>query len=317
MKKNDVKVSVLIISYKQVKYIKQAIDSVLMQKVDYDYEILLADDCSKDGTLEIMKEYKKKYPNMIKILERKKNLGAAQNSLDARLKAKGEYVVYLEGDDYWCDENKLKTQSDFLDEHPDFSAIAHIQEGRNLDNEIVGYFPKSVKKDTVIYGVEDFIKNAKNFSASSVMYRNFNKDVKRVEEYKYFRSIDPLIGDAQLSVFLCTLGKIFILYKPMMVYRIRNNDGNSNFNSSHSISEIKYRYMNIYIKLEEHYKNKYSFFRNINRSYTLGVAYSIAKRNFKDIKKFNDLCPKKYKFKIYFLFPFTCISILYDRFIKK
>ena len=67
--KNDIKLSVIIISYKQAKYIRDAIDSVLMQKVNFKYELLLADDCSQDGTLEIMKEYEKKYPDIVRVLE--------------------------------------------------------------------------------------------------------------------------------------------------------------------------------------------------------------------------------------------------------
>ena len=316
-KNNKIKVSVLIISYKQVKYIREAIDSVLMQKVDFKYELLLADDCSQDGTAEILKEYEKKYPNIIKILDRKKNLGGANNSFDALSHANGQYIVCLEGDDYWSDENKLQIQVDFLDNNPDYLAISHLQEGRDLDNNFKGYFPKTKRKDFTIDGVEDFIKNGKSFSMSTTMYRNWLFNDKKKKEYQVLRTFDPVIGDAQANVFLCTMGKVFVINKPMMVYRMRNNDGNSNFNSAHKINEIQYRYMHIYVEIEKFYNYKYNLYKKIKNNYTMGVAYDICKFNFKDIKKFNKLCPKKYKLRIWLVFPFTCIGILFRRFIKK
>ena len=75
--------------------------------------------------------------------------------------------------------------------------------------------------------------------------------------------------------------------------------------------------MYIYIGLEKIYDNKYNLYKRIKKNYTLGVAYDICKFNFKDIRKFNKLCPNKYKLKIWLSFPFTCIGILFKRFIKK
>ena len=315
--KNDIKLSVVIISYKQAKYIKEAIDSVLMQKVNFKYELLLADDCSQDGTLEIMKEYEKKYPDIVRVLERKKNLGCAQNSMSACLCTKGKYITMLEGDDYWCDKNKLQIQVDFLEKNPEYIAVAHIQEGRDLKNNFKGYFPTTSKKNFEIDGVSDFINNEKFFSCTTTLYKNFYLDEEKLSVYKDLRTFDDLIGDAQINLFLSQLGKIYVMNKPMMVYRMRNNDGDSNFNSSHTIDEIEYRYMNIYVKMEEYFKFKYNFFKKIKNNYTLGVAYSILKFKFKSVKKFNKLCPKRHKWKIILLFPFTCFGILYKRFIKR
>ena len=316
MKKN-IMLSVVIISYNQERYIREAIESVINQKTNYEYEILLADDCSPDNTGKIMKEYAERYPELIRLLERPQNLGGAKNYLDACLKAKGKYITILEGDDYWCDENKIQSQVEFLEENPEYYATSHLQEGRNLDNEVKGYFPKNIRKNTTIFGVDDFIQNDKLFSSSATLFRNFFQDEEKLEKYKILNKLDDLIGDAQMNIFLCSLGKIYVEAKPMMVYRMRNNDGNSNFNSSHSINEIQYRYMNIYIKIEKIYDGKYSLYKKIKYCYTLGVAYDLCKFKFDDIKKFNLICPNKYKWKIILLFPFTSISILSIRFIKR
>lgn len=317
MKKNNIKISVVIISYAQEKYISEAIESVLAQKVNFKYEVLLADDCSPDNTKKIIKKYEKKYPDIIKVLDRPKNLGAAANTMDACLTAKGEYITILEGDDYWCDENKLQFQVDFLDKNPDFYGVSHLQEGRDLDNNFKGYFPKSIREDTIIEDVSDYVNNHKIFSSSATVYRNFFADKKLLKQYEKLNELDTLIGDAQKCIFLCYLGKVFVSTKAMQVYRMRNNDGNSNFNSSHSIDEIQYRYLNIYTNIEKIFKEKYSFYPLIRDKYTLGVAYCICKRKFSELKKFNDLCPKKYKLKIILLFPFTSFKIIFNRFIRK
>lgn len=312
-----IKVSIVIISYKQVKYIRQAIDSVLMQKVDFKYELILADDCSQDGTLEIMREYQRKYPDIVRVLERKKNLGCAMNSLDACINSKGEYLTILEGDDYWSDKNKIQMQVDFLDDNADFVAISHLQEGRDLSNKLKGYFPVGIKKDFIITDPNDFVNNDKAFSCSATLYRNFYRDKQKLKIYIKTREFDSLIGDAQINFYLSTLGKIYVSAKPMMVYRMRSNDGDSNFNSSHPVDEIQYRYMYIYIKLEELFNSKYSLYKRIRNTYVLGVAYSLIKFKFKSIRKFNALCPKKYKLKIILLFPFICFGIMYSRLMKK
>lgn len=314
--KKDVMLSVIIISYNQEKYIKEAIDSVINQKTEYSYEILLADDCSPDNTKKILEEYGKKYPELIKILPRPKNLGANNNIMDAYLNSKGKYIAILEGDDYWCDENKIQIQVDFLEENPEYIAISHRQEGRDNKKNVLGYFPKNIKADMTIDGMDDLLKNGKSFSCTATMHRNLFLDSKHVKDLEYLHSLDTTISDAQMCKYLSTLGKIYVMKKPMMVYRIRNNDGNSNFNSSHKVNEIEYRYLKIYNKEYEFYNRKYDFYNKIKKSYTLGVAYNICKLNFKDIKKFNDECPKEYKIKIWLSFPFTCLKILSNRFFR-
>lgn len=106
-------VSVVIITYGHEKYIRQALDSALMQKVDFEYEIIIGEDKSPDNTREILLEYKKKYNDRITLVLRNTNIGATQNLYDILLKCKGRYIALLEGDDYWIDAKKLQKQKDF------------------------------------------------------------------------------------------------------------------------------------------------------------------------------------------------------------
>ena len=113
--------SVCFICYNQAAFIRQALDSVLAQKVNFSWEIIIADDYSTDGTREIVLEYQSRYPGLIRVLPRDSNLGPAKNFIDLINSAKGKYIAYLEGDDYWTLDTKLQQQVDFLQENPLFA----------------------------------------------------------------------------------------------------------------------------------------------------------------------------------------------------
>lgn len=118
------KVSVLITTYNLDKYISQALDSVINQNVDFDYDIIIADDCSEDNTVKILEEYKSKYPEKIKLLLSDKNMGSLSNSNRLFDKIDSEYISFLDGDDYWIGEDRLKIQVNFLDKNPNYYLCA-------------------------------------------------------------------------------------------------------------------------------------------------------------------------------------------------
>ena len=122
MSKKGIKVSVVVAAYNEEKYIGHTLESVISQKVDFDYEILVGDDCSSDGTAAVIREYAKKYPDIVVPFIREKNLGMTGNSLDLINRAQGEYIALVEGDDYWIDENKLQKQVTFLDANKEYVA---------------------------------------------------------------------------------------------------------------------------------------------------------------------------------------------------
>lgn len=120
-----IKVSVVTITYNHEKFIKQALDSFLSQKTNFDFEVIIGDDCSTDSTQKILKEYQKEHPKIIKLILNKKNVGAMKNYFNTLSKVKGKYVAICDGDDYWCDDEKLQKQFDFLDANPEFSICFH------------------------------------------------------------------------------------------------------------------------------------------------------------------------------------------------
>ncbi len=119
-------VSICCITYNHAPFIRQALDGFLMQKC-VDFEILIHDDCSTDGTTEIIREYAEKYPDIIKPLyetENQYSKGVWVDGFNYR-RAKGKYIAYCEGDDYWTDPLKLQKQVDFMESYPDYSVCFH------------------------------------------------------------------------------------------------------------------------------------------------------------------------------------------------
>jgi len=119
------KVSVAIITYNHERFIAQAIESVLRQRVNFPYEIVIADDHSTDGTAAIIADLYHRYPDKIVPFLRDRNLGAVPNFRQTIAACGGQYVALLEGDDYWTDDNKLQRQVDFLDANPDYAISCH------------------------------------------------------------------------------------------------------------------------------------------------------------------------------------------------
>jgi len=119
------KVSVAMVTYNHEKFIAKALDSVLMQQAAFEYEIVIGEDCSTDNTRNIVTEYKRRYPDKIRLLLNEKNMGMHGNGAQVLQACSGEYIAMLDGDDYWTSAEKLQKQVDFLDGHHDCSACFH------------------------------------------------------------------------------------------------------------------------------------------------------------------------------------------------
>jgi glycosyltransferase involved in cell wall biosynthesis len=116
-------VSVKMITYNHAPYIAQAIEGVLMQKTSFRFELVIGEDCSTDGTREIVFDYKKRYPEIIRVITSEKNVGARKNSLRTDEACKGKYIALCEGDDYWLRVDKLQMQVDYLEEHEEVGLV--------------------------------------------------------------------------------------------------------------------------------------------------------------------------------------------------
>jgi glycosyltransferase involved in cell wall biosynthesis len=180
--------SVICVTYNHEKYIADAVDGFLMQKTTFPIEIIVGEDCSTDGTLEILKRYDDERLN---IIARPKNIGGRNNMLDLISRSTGKYTTWCEGDDYWVDPLKLQKQVDFLEANPDYSICFHPVKMFWEDNSQYSHtFPPV--EFPVTTSLEDLTQS--NFIlACSPVYRSYEGFLKEFGDYivrgDYFRSI--------------------------------------------------------------------------------------------------------------------------------
>lgn len=165
----DVELSVCIITYNHFSYIERAINSVISQKTNFKFQIIIADDASTDGTQSLLLNFKEKFPEIITIIQQKKNIGAAKNWLKLIQTPKTKYIAYLEGDDYWIDSQKLQKQFDILETNLDYSLCFHdviIINNRNMKKTT---FPKVRER---IFSTSDVIIRSWFCPSSSIIFRS-------------------------------------------------------------------------------------------------------------------------------------------------
>lgn len=130
---------------------REALDSVLMQEVDFDYEIVVGDDCSNDSTPAILQEYVARYPGKFNLILNTENVGISKNYQNVLYACQGEYIALLEGDDYWTDKTKLQKSVDFLDAHPDYGFVGAyntlLYSDGHLEKDPYDYFPEPQMED--------------------------------------------------------------------------------------------------------------------------------------------------------------------------
>jgi acetyltransferase-like isoleucine patch superfamily enzyme len=207
--------SVCLITYNHVNFIEQAIEGVLMQRVNFPWELIVADDFSTDGTRDILLEYQKKYPNFIKLILQDKNVGPAKNWMDLISEPKTKYIAYFEGDDYWLDPNKLQLQFDFLERNEDFTICCtnaiHINKSSDYIEDITKTLVNPLLPSRIIEKKELASENC--ILSLTVMYRNIIKD-----HPKWL--LDIPLGDWTMNLLYSDFGKIKYFNDVTAVYRI-------------------------------------------------------------------------------------------------
>lgn len=212
----DIVLSIVIVTYNHEKYIRQALDSVIMQTMKFSYEIYIGDDASTDKTPLIVEEYAKKY-DAITAVCRKENVGANYNAYDLLKRTKGRYIAFLDGDDYWTDKNKLQIQVDFMESHPQYIGCTHRFEVVDENGERKKKQKLSWVKFKETFTLEDFDGVTLPGQASTLVRRNLfvYSDIDMSIIYK----THPLIGDRiSILIYLCN-GNFAGIDKEMSCYR--------------------------------------------------------------------------------------------------
>jgi len=147
-------VSIVCLTFNQEEYIAQALDGFVAQRTDFPYEIIVHDDASTDGTLAIVREYQGRYPDLITIIEQSENIYSKGVRVPALVfsYAKGRFIAYCEGDDYWCDPNKIQLQAEILLSNPRCGAVFTNQNVLYQDSGILVPGSKMLRAMTVPRG---------------------------------------------------------------------------------------------------------------------------------------------------------------------
>lgn len=208
------KLSVFVVTYNQERYIRQCLESIVAQKADFEYEVIIGDDASIDGTAVICDEFAAKYPQ-IQVYHHPKNLGLLGNWEFVMNKCKGEYIALVEGDDYWIDENKLQRQVDWLDAHPDYTLTFTRAEIQYEDGAVIGQEKDLPNLEEREYSVEEICKSFKVLSSSVVM-RNCLQPVHYSDQLLY--------ADTYTFIELCKRGKAYCFGLQTVKYRIHKKN---------------------------------------------------------------------------------------------
>ncbi|WP_278885435.1 MULTISPECIES: glycosyltransferase family 2 protein [Bacillota] len=291
----DIKVSVCCLVYNHEKYLRQCLDSILMQETNFKYEILIHDDASTDGSVDIIREYERKYPDIIKPLYQKEN----QYSKGVKIswtyqypRAKGKYIALCEGDDFWNNKNKLQRQADMMDKKDDLSMCVHdvlrvLESGQQTGEKNP---PIDIKEG--ILSSMDVLKmlevdNIYPFHTSSYFFRATY--IHKIEEKlpEFFRK--TATGDVVLMVYLATKGDFGYIKQSMSSNRI---------NSIGSWTESQQKRENRIAHFKSQIETKKAIDEYLNYKFTESIAEQILGYEF-DIYRLENrysMClKKKYK----------------------
>lgn len=174
---DNIKLTISCITYNQVDILPKTLDGFLMQKTNFEYQIVVHDDCSNDGTAEVLRDYEKKYSNIIALYE-KENQYSQGNPLGPIMSPyyKGEYIAICEGDDYWTDPYKLQKQVDFMDKNFDVMLCVHAAEHLNLKTMNSSIQPPNMVESRFI-SMDEIIEYGGGFFPTCSFIRRSNLEI--------------------------------------------------------------------------------------------------------------------------------------------
>lgn len=230
----DILVSISCITYNHEKYIADAIESFLMQQTNFKYEILIHDDASTDRTAEIIREYEKQYPDLIKPIyqiENQYSKGVSVSQLNHK-RANGKYIALCEGDDYWTDPLKLQKQFNYLEEHPDCSLVFHAADIVNENKSRTGNIAKIAEESKPVKMNEISLKAEPNFiPTASRMYRKVLLD----NPPNWY--LNASVGDFPSALIIGNSGYFYYMHEMMSAYRIgvKGSWSDRKFNNKYAV----------------------------------------------------------------------------------
>ncbi len=209
-------ISVLVCTYNQEKYLSQAIDSILMQKCDEPFEILIGDDCSTDNTGRVADGYQLRFPNVVKVVRPAQNMGAAQNFFRLVDTAQGEFLFVCDGDDFWLREDVLQRQLDTFRAMPEVGMLCalakcYIQQ----DGEYRGTLGYSGAED-----LTTMLRDNRDVAAPTIAFRR-DLMLRCIADSKWY--IDQnWFYDSIMAYWFAYNSKIKFINEELAAYRVLN-----------------------------------------------------------------------------------------------
>lgn len=246
----EIVLSICVEVFNHEEYIEECLESILNQQVDFPYEVLVGDDCSTDGTREVLA----KYEDRIKIINRPENLGLCANMYDLFLRAKGKYVMEISGDDYFCNLGIFQKMVDFLEEHEEYYSVSawlrffHMGEGTVRDD--------SVGKPPREYTLFDYLRTGNGLVVYGVMRNTFCKDR---ESNGYLAQGARNNEEIKWYFYTLNKGKKYILPESVYTYRYHVSDHGSNYNSTHSYLDTFRDYYTDLLLMRKLFGKQYNF----------------------------------------------------------
>lgn len=272
---NRIEVSVIIATYYHEQYLERALLSVLNQNFDKKAEIIIADDCSKDDTLNIAERYRQQYPDVIRIITHEENVGTCKNFYEALMTARGRYILLMAGDDAFADDEKIKKQYSFLEKPENASYVAVCTQLKYVypNGEDARYiFPNKEYWDTEI--TPEMFLHGSNYPDQGMMFRNIFTAEKAKEQFKLLYQFSRLTEDLTLNFFLFDYGRVYILSDVTYAFTWRRKEDKNqhNYNSMMSTVENMADQITILKHINEYYGGKY----NLKKKYSPYIGTLVA-----------------------------------------
>ncbi len=309
MNNNNIMVSVCCLVYNHEKYLRKCLDGFVMQRTNFKFEVLIHDDASTDHSADIIREYEKKYSDIIKPIYQKENQYSKKvkiNWVYQYPRIKGKYVAWCEGDDYWCDPNKLQKQFDIMEKYDDVALCTHKVKLIKENGDDTNLFIPRHHLDGGRYNTEEVLSlfidyNKYPFHTSSYFTRyEYLAAIKN--KFPRFMEVSPA-GDSALVRYLALQGNVLYIDNEYSCYRIGVKGGwnSMNMQNRENIISTYKREMASYLLYDVYSDGKYSDL--INQIIEMDVfLINQLNKNYKNIvsKRFrNQFCRLPLKEKIY------------------
>jgi glycosyltransferase involved in cell wall biosynthesis len=300
-------VSVCCITYNHQKFIQKTLDGFLIQKTNFDFEIVIHDDASTDKTADIIREYVKNHPTVFNPLYQEKNQKSIYKSgMNPRFnypRAKGKYIALCDGDDYWTDPLKLQKQVNFLEQNNEYNICFH---NVKVFNETTQQFiPDNITHNAEQTTTLKELSTGNFIHTPSVVFRN------NLTHTPTWFGKTPM-GDYPLYCLLSLNSNIYKMDKEMAVYRVHDKGAMSGFKKNNTIQRISFNNSMIPFYEYMYQKSKLINFRKelIHLLYA-NQSYAIRENDTALIKEFNKKLLKEHLFHLSFIQLTTTIATLF------